>query len=336
MSFTRILIGRGAASLWRAGVLLLLGSLCLAKSASGAPTHYPQHSIEVILPYAPGGTGDVIARLVSRRLSEKLGQAVIVLNKPGAAGTIGAAAAARAKPDGYTLLLGYTSEMVISPYLVPDATYKVNRDFEPVAMAGSTPLLLVANAKLHVNNLQQFIALAKKQPGTLSYATAGVGSPADIAGRLLERSAGIHLINVPYKGGNQAITNVVSGFSSIYFSGMPPAVPFVKSGALSALGVTSTIPSPTLPDVPALAAGAYPRLDLNGWFGFFVPKGADPQVVTLLAENIGSILKEESVRKRLGALGVTTPDMSREQFGDYVQAEQRKYSALIKELDIHE
>ncbi len=230
-------------------IFAALGQGLLLNVSMAQPSSYPSHPIQLILPYAPGGTGDVIARLVSEKLSVELGQPVIILNKPGAAGTIGAGAAARAKPDGYTLLLGYTSEMVISPYLIPDIPYSVSHDFVPVAMAGSTPLILVANPKLKVKDMRGFIALAKKQPNVLSYATAGVGSPADIAGRLLEKTTGIRLINVPYKGGGQATTSVVSGFSSIYFSGMPPAVPFIKSGNLIALGVTSKVASPAAPNV---------------------------------------------------------------------------------------
>ncbi|TAM27200.1 MAG: tripartite tricarboxylate transporter substrate binding protein [Candidimonas sp.] len=298
------------------------------------PSSYPSHPIQLILPYAPGGTGDVIARLVSEKLSVELGQPVIILNKPGAAGTIGAGAAARAKPDGYTLLLGYTSEMVISPYLIPDIPYSVSHDFVPVAMAGSTPLILVANPKLKVKDMRGFIALAKKQPNVLSYATAGVGSPADIAGRLLEKTTGIRLINVPYKGGGQATTSVVSGFSSIYFSGMPPAVPFIKSGNLIALGVTSKVASPAAPNVAALASAGFPRLDLNGWFGFFVQKGVDPKITALLAKKINAILQDPIIRGKLKVLGVTTPTMTQAQFANYVAHEQKKYAALIKELNI--
>jgi len=303
-------------------------------AAPGLAATYPERSVDIILPYGPGGTGDVIARLVSEKLALDLGKPVVVLNKPGAAGVIGATAAARAKPDGHTLLLGYTSEIVISPYLVKDAAYEVGRDFVPIAMAGSTPLLLVANPKLNLASIDQVVERAKAKPGVLSYATAGVGSPADIAGRLLEKSAGINLINVPYKGGSQATTDVVAGVASMYFAGMPPAVPFIKSGQLVPLGVTSKTRSPTLPDVPALASEGFPSLDLSGWFGFFAPAGLDPEIMDMLSRKINHIMDDAEVKEKLQSLGVVTEPMAQADFARFVAAEQKKYAALIKDLNI--
>lgn len=318
----------------------LLGAVALCSAAMGAmpAAHasgdYPNQPIRIIVPYGPGGTGDVIARFVGKRLSEDLKQSVIVENKAGAAGSIGAAYVAHAEADGYTLLLGYTSEMVINPLIQKGVTYNVTRDFVPIALAGSTPLLLVANPSVPAKDIDGLVKLAKEKPGSITYATAGNGSPSDIAGVLLAKDAGIKILPVPYKGGGQAVTDTVSGVVNIYFSGMPPAVPFVKAGKLNALGVASMTPSPALPDVPALAAHGYPRLDLAGWFGFFVPKGVPADRQALLYDRILAALRAPEVKQGLAMQGVQTSDMSTAAFAEFVQREQVKYSALIKELNI--
>ncbi|ARP79866.1 ABC transporter substrate-binding protein [Bordetella genomosp. 8] len=299
-----------------------------------ASNAYPDQPIRIIVPYGPGGTGDVIARFVAKQLSQDLKHAVIVENKAGAAGSIGANYVANAAADGYTLLLAYTSEMVINPVIQKGVNYNVTRDFSPIALAGSTPLLLVSNPSVPVKDIDGLVKLAKDKPGTVTYATAGTGSPADIAGALLAKDAGIKIMAVPYKGGSQAVTDTVSGVVNIYFSGMPPAVPFVKSGKLNALGVTSTTPSPALPDVPALASHGYPRLDLAGWFGFFVPKGVANDRQLLLHDRILAALHAPEVQQGLAMQGVQTSDMSATAFGEFVQREQAKYGALIKELNI--
>jgi tripartite-type tricarboxylate transporter receptor subunit TctC len=318
----------------------LLGAALLCSAAVGATAParaagtYPDQPIRIIVPYGPGGTGDVIARFVGKRLAGDLKQSVIIENKAGAAGSIGANYVAHAEADGYTLLLAYTSEMVINPLIQKGVAYNVTRDFAPIALAGSTPLLLVANPSVPAKNMDDLVKLAREKPNTVTYATAGTGSPADIAGALLAKDAGIKILPVPYKGGSQAVTDTVSGVVNIYFSGMPPAVPFVKSGKLTALGVTSTKPSPALPDVPALAAQGYPRLDLAGWFGFFVPKDVAADRQSLLHDRIIAALRAPEVQQGLAMQGVQTSDLSAAAFAEFVQREQVKYSGLIKELHI--
>jgi tripartite-type tricarboxylate transporter receptor subunit TctC len=316
------------------GAMFLAGAAMAAALPAQASGDYPDQPIRIIVPYGPGGTGDVIARFVGKRLSADLKQSVIVENKAGAAGSIGANYVAHADADGYTLLLAYTSEMVINPLIQKGVAYNVTRDFAPIALAGSTPLLLVANPSVPAKDIDSLVKLAKEKPGSVTYATAGTGSPADIAGALLAKDAGIKILPVPYKGGSQAVTDTVGGVVNIYFSGMPPAVPFVKSGKLNALGVTSRTPSPALPDVPALAAQGYPRLDLAGWFGFFAPKGVAPDRQQLLHDRIIAALRAPEVRQGLAMQGVQTADMSAAAFAEFVQGEQSKYGKLIKELNI--
>lgn len=307
--------------------------VALALSGAGVAVAQPAKPLRIIVPYGPGGTGDVIARLVAQEITQATGQSIIVDNRPGGAGVIGAAAAARAEPDGSTLLLGYTSELVISPTLVKGVTYATDRDFKPVAFGGSTPLLLVAGNNVPGATLAEFVAAAKAKPGVYSYATAGNGSPAHIAGALLAKATGTQLLTIPYKGGSQAVTDVLAGNVSIYFSGMPPAVPLVKSRKIKAFGVASRTPSPTLPSVPALAA-TYPELDLAGWFGFLAPTGTPQPVIETLHHRLEAILQSPAVKMKLLEYGVETQAMSPAAFGGFLKAEQSKYARLIKALDI--
>ncbi len=305
-----------------------------AAALSGLVSAQTAKPLRIIVPYGPGGTGDVIARLVAQELTQGSGQSVVIENRPGGAGVIGAGLAAKAAADGQTVLLGYTSELVISPSLIKGGTpYDTGRDFKPVAFAGATPLLLIASNRVAGSNLSEFIASARARPDVYSYATAGNGSPAHIAGALLARLTGVQLLNIPYKGGSQAVTDVLAGNASIYFSGMPPAVPLVRSQQVKAYGVAAPTPSPALPDVPALAA-TYPELDLAGWFGFLVPSATPQTAVDALHDQLALVLRSPTVKARLLELGVETRAMSAAQFGAFLESEQAKYARLIKDLGI--
>jgi tripartite-type tricarboxylate transporter receptor subunit TctC len=295
---------------------------------------YPSRTIKLVVPYAPGGAGDVIARIVSIQLAKDLGVSVVVENKPGGGGIIGAQAVASAPPDGYTVLLGNTTEMVVSPYLVKSASYETQRDFRPVALAGYLPQLLVANPSIKATTIDEFIVLAKASPDLYSYATAGTGSTAHIAGALLERLAGIKLLSVPYKGGAQAVTDVLAGNVSIYFSGVPPSIGHVKAGKLVALGIAGTRPVASLPGVPILATGALQRLDLTAWFGFFLPKDTSDDIVALLHGKLRQIIDSPDVQTRLLDVGVEPGHMTAAQFGQFVAAERKKYGDFLTELAI--
>lgn len=306
----------------------------VATTHEGYAEPYPSRPIKLVVPYGPGGAGDVIARIVSVQLANELGTSVVVENKPGGGGMIGAHAVASAAPDGYTVLLGNTTEMVVSPYLVKSATYETQRDFRPVALAGYLPQLLVANPSIKATTLDEFIALAKANPGKYSYATAGIGSTAHIAGALLERLTGIKLLSVPYKGGAQAVADVLAGNVSIYFSGIPPAIGHVKAGRLVALGIAGTRPVASLPNIPILATGALRRLDLTAWFGFFVPKDTPDDIVTLLHSKLRKIIDSPNVRARLLDVGVEPGSMTAAQFEQFVASERKKYGDFLTELAI--
>jgi len=315
------------------GTLGLLASLSLTAVASLATAAYPERPIRMVVPYGPGGTGDVIARVLAKKMGDSLGEPIIVENKPGAAGSIGTVNVARSQADGYTLLLAYTSEMVINPIVQKGISYSVDKDFTPIALAGSTPLLLVASQKTGAKALEEFVKMAKANPGLLSFASAGPGSPAHIAGALLAREADIEMLHIPYKGGSQAVADTAAGVTNVYFSGMPPAMPLVRDGRLVALGVASQQISPALPSVPALAT-KYPKLDLAGWFGVFAPAGVPGDVLELLHREIDSALQSADVKQILAAQGVETTSMSTAEFSAFVQQEKKKYAALIETLGI--
>ena len=316
----------------------LLTSVVLASMAALLPAAiaqpYPSKPVRLVVPYAPGGAGDVIARIVSQRLGTDLGTSVIVENRPGAGGMIGAMAVASAPADGYTVLLGNTTEMVVGPYLAKNASYETQRDFKPVALAGMLPQLLIANPAVGAKSLAEFVALAKAKPGQYSYATAGTGSTAHIAGALLEKLADVKLLSVPYKGGAQAVADVLAGNVSVYFSGIPPAIPHVKTGRLVALGVAQPTPVSTLANVPPLATGAMTRLDMTAWFGFFVPRETPAEIVATLHAKIRAIVDSPEVQARLVEVGVEPASMSAAQFEAFVASERKKYGEFLAELAI--
>lgn len=312
---------------------LILGIGLVPAAASET---WPDKPVKIIVPYGPGGLGDVLARTIGKKMGEALGQVVVVENKPGAAGTLGASMVAKAPADGYTILLGYTSEMAVVPQIAKDPPYDTVRDFEPVALAGVSPLLLVASPSAPGATLADFIKAAKRTPGKYSYASAGKGSPAHFAGEQLERSAGINLLHVPYKGGAQAVGDTLAGVVDVYFSGFPPAVSHVRAGKLKAYAVTGTKRSPALPDVPTMAEAGLEDFDLSGWFGFFVPKGTPAAVVKRLNDVIADAVVQPDLRESLARQGVETIPGSPATFAAFVAAEQKKYGARIDDLGLKE
>jgi tripartite-type tricarboxylate transporter receptor subunit TctC len=317
---------------------LLAFALLLGVGAAPAAhaQNWPDKPLRIVVPYGPGGLGDVLARSIGKKMGEALGQPVVIENKPGAAGMLGASSVAKAAADGYTVLLGYTSEMTVAPQIAKNPSYDTVRDFEPVAMGGVSPLLLVAHPSTPGDTLQDFIKAAKAAPEKYSYASAGGGSPAHFAGEQLRQSAAINLLHIPYKGGAQAVTDVLAGVVNIYFSGFPPAVPHVRAGKLKALAVTGKRRSPALPNVPTMDEVGLANFDLSGWFGFFVPKGTPANVVKRLNEVIASAVVQPDLRESLANQGVETIPGTPAEFAAFVAAEQKKYGAMIDSLALRE
>jgi tripartite-type tricarboxylate transporter receptor subunit TctC len=310
-------------------ITLSAASLVLAVAQPVNAQGYPSKPIRVIVPYATGGATDLIARLVGQKLTERLGQPVIVENRPGAGGVIGAEAGARAPADGHTVLLAVPAEMVILPHL-QKMPYRVERDFAPVSLAAVTPLILVVHPALPVKTVQNLIALARSRPGQLTYASAGTGGVQHLAGELLKINAKIDLLHVPYKGAGPVMPDLLGGHVPMFFSGMPPAMPHVRAGKLRALAVTTAKRSPTVPEVPTMQESGMPGFDISNWFAYFVPAGTPAEAITKLNAEINRALKLQDVREKLASVGAEVVGTSPQELEKFVQVESDKFAQLIK------
>jgi tripartite-type tricarboxylate transporter receptor subunit TctC len=310
-------------------ITLSAASLVLAVAQPVNAQGYPSKPIRVIVPYATGGATDLIARLVGQKLTERLGQPVIVENRPGAGGVIGAEAGARAPADGHTVLLAVPAEMVILPHL-QKMPYRVERDFAPVSLAAVTPLILVVHPALPVKTVQNLIALARSRPGQLTYASAGTGGVQHLAGELLKINAKIDLLHVPYKGAGPVMPDLLGGHVPMFFSGMPPAMPHVRAGKLRALAVTTAKRSPTVPEVPTMQESGMPGFDISNWFAYFVPAGTPAEAITKLNAEMNRALKLQDVREKLASVGAEVVGTSPQELEKFVQVESDKFAQLIK------
>lgn len=306
---------------------LLLG---ISASAIFAQS-YPAKPIRIIVPYSPGGTTDILSRAVGQKLTEAWGQQILVDNRPGASGMIGADAVAKAAPDGYTVLMAYTAEIAIMPNMGKKIAYDPVRDLAPVTLGAITPMILVAHPSLPVRSVKEFIALAKARPGQLPYASAGHGSPAHLAFELMQRSARIEINHVPYKGAAPALVDLIGGHVVIYFSGMPPAMPHVRAGKLRALAVSTAKRSPAAPEVPTVAEAGIPGFDVPTWFGVLVPAATPKDIVAKLHAGITQALNAPDVRERMAREGAENQPMTPEAFGAFIREETAKFAKIIKE-----
>jgi tripartite-type tricarboxylate transporter receptor subunit TctC len=306
-------------------------ALLLALAAPAA-AEYPDKPVRLIIPFPPGGSNDVVGRLVANQLSEKLGHKVFVDNRGGAGGVLGTEAAAAAAPDGYTLLI------VSIAHAVNPALYKLNYDpiksFTPVSILATGPNVLAVNPELPVNNVKELVALAKEKPGELDYASAGVGSFQHLGGELFKLTAGVNLQHVPYKGGGPAMQDVIAGHVKIMFSSLVQTTPFIQSGQLRALGVGGTKRNPILPDVPTIAEAGVPGYEANNWWGIMAPAGTPKEIVDRLYRDIQATLKSPELTQAFDREGAAAVTMSSEEFAAYIQNEIVKWGRVVKEGNI--
>jgi len=295
---------------------------------------YPDKPIRIVVGYAPGGFTDVAARLVAGDLQKRLGQPVVVENRPGATGTIGADAVARAAPDGYTLLLAHQNSNAVAPALFPKLPYDVNTDFTPIARIASTPLLLVVGPAANANSVKDVIEAAKKNPGGLKHGSSGVGSSQHFGAAMFMQATGTQMLHVPYKGSTQAITDLLSGQIELNFDSPPPTLSFIQAGKLHALAITSDERSPLLPDVPTMAEAGVPGFEFSQWFGLVGPAGLAPEVVQTLNKAVNESLNDPVVRDKLVSLGATPLGGTPGQFAEVIKKDSARFAALAKELGI--
>jgi len=308
----------------------LVLSLLLTLAGWARAEDYPGHPIRLIVPFAPGGGNDTVARLVGDSLGKRLGQPIVIDNRPGAGGVVGAEAAAKAAPDGYTLFLGGVGSHAINPNLHKDLSYDPIRDFAPITLLASAPLILVVHPSVPAQSVQQLVALAKSQPGKLDYASNGNGSSSHLAAVMFSSMAGVDMVHVPYKGLSPALTDLLAGRDQLMFSSVVAILPHVRAGKLRALAVTSRMRMALLPDIPTLAESGVPGYETSSWYGILAPAGTPPQVVRRLHDEIVKVLAQDDVRKALAQEGAEAVGDTPEEFAAFIRAEKERLGAVIR------
>lgn len=306
----------------------------LAAPAAFAQSDYPNQPVTVIVPFAPGGASDFAARLLQPRMSELLGQQIVIENRDGAAGNVGMDLAARAKPDGYTLFLGNVGTISINPYIFSSLRVKPLQDFVPISIVADTPGLMIANPSFPPNNVKELVEYVKARPGEVNFASPGTGSVNRLEMEAFRREAGLDMVHVPYKGGaGPATADVMGGHVSLMFVTISSGINHVKGGRLKALGVTTKERVPSLPDVPTMTEQGYPKSVSSSWQGFLAPAGTPQPIIDKLHKVIVETMKDEKIRARMAESGViAVSSASPAEFKDYIAADAAKWSAIIKEI----
>lgn len=290
---------------------------------------YPSKPIKIVVGFAAGGASDILARVVGKKLSDSVGQPVVIENKAGASGNIAAQTVVGSEPDGYTLLMA-TVSVAISPSYQPNLSFSPARDFTPIGMVASVPLVLIAKPELGVNNLQELLALAKAKPGQLNYASVGAGSPQHLSGELFQFMGSVKLAHIPYKGGGPATQSVLAGETDLFFAGMPPAMPFIRSGKVKALAVTSAKRSIAAPEVPTVQQAGMQGFEADNWHALYAARGTPAPIVNKLNSELQRILSSPDVKEQFLTHGaeawLSTPLETR----NYLVAEIDKWGKVVK------
>jgi len=291
---------------------------------------YPNHPIRLVVPFPAGGTTDILARDAAPRLTEVLGQPVVVDNRPGAGGNIGADLVAKSQPDGYTLLMGTVGTHAINPSLYAKMPYDHVKDFVPIVLVAGVPNVLVVNPSLPVNSVADLIKLAKSKPGSINFASSGNGTSIHLSGELFKTMAGVEMTHVPYKGSAPALTDLISGQVQVMFDNLPSSLPQIKAGKLRAIAVTSLKRSPALPDVPTISESGLPGFEASSWFGLLAPAGTPAAVVARLNAEVNKWLQSAEGREQLLAQGAQAAGGTPEQFVAHIRAETDKWAKVVK------
>lgn len=303
-------------------------------TSARAQSAYPNKPIRLIVPFTPGGVTDTSARLIADQMTKRLGQQIIVENKPGASGNIGTSQVAQSDPDGYTLLLGFDGTMVINPHVFASVPFDAVKDFAPIGKIGDADLVIVAHPSVKANNIKELIALSKSEPNGLNYGTSGLGSTPHIAGETLNIKTGSKLVHVPYKGGGQAMIDLQGGNIPLVFTAVAGALPHIKAGRIKAIGVPSATRSPSLPDTQTFIEAGLPNFLLASWVGILAPAKTPAAVITKLNSTLNDVLTDPDVKKRLEVLGVTATPGTPKAYGDQIKNDLASYAAVVKAADI--
>jgi tripartite-type tricarboxylate transporter receptor subunit TctC len=322
MAWTRVV------ALWFVSALL-----CAAPAAAQDAKDYPNKPIRFIVPYPPAGGTTIVARILAEPLAAVLGQPIIIDNHGGAAGNLGTDIAAKAAPDGYNILFTLSSH-TINPKLYEKLPFDVEKDFVPISLAALIPQILVAHPSVPVNNVPELIALAKREPGKLNYASVGTGSPGHIAGELFKLKAGVDIVHIPYKGGGPAVTDTLGGQVQLLFVSIPAALQYVKTGKLTALAVTSDKRSEAASDIPTIAESGVPDCVVNSWYGALAPAKTPPAIVAKLQAAFGKVLALPEVKEKLFLQGAEAASSTSAEFDRRIRDELKQWEYVIREAKI--
>jgi tripartite-type tricarboxylate transporter receptor subunit TctC len=315
---------------------VMAGALGLGLAAAHAedPSAYPTKPIRLVLPFPPGGGTDSLARIMAPKMGELLGRAVVVDNRAGAAGNIATDLVTKADPDGYTVLMGFSTALTMNPSLYEHLPFDVQRDLKPVTLLASAQYVLVVNPSVPVKSVKELIAYAKAKPGQLNYSSSGSGSPLHLAGELFKYQTGTQITHVPYKGGGPAVMGLLGGQVQLAFGSVAAVMPQVRDGRLRALAVTSLKPSPVAPELPTLDKSGLPGFDVTTWYGFLVPKGTPDPIVAKLQAAAQKVVQLPEVQKAMADQGLEMEVEAPAQFAERIKSESQAWSKLIKEMHI--
>ena len=322
---------------WLSGLsacALAVATLVVSPLPATAQDAWPSKPIRLVVPFTPGGVTDTSARVIAEFLGRRLGQQVVVDNKPGASGNIGMALVKDAPADGYTLVLGFDGTMVINPHVFAKLPFDSLKDFTPIGKIGNATLILVANPNAPVKNVADLITVSKATPGGLSFGTSGTGGTPHIAGELLKLRTGANLTHVPYKGGGQALTDVVGGSIPLVYTAVAGAHGFVKSGKLTAIAVSSAKRSSALPDVPTFAEAGVPEFVVDSWVALLAPANLPPAIATRLNTELNAVLNDAEAREKLRTLGIEATPGGAAQFRDEMARDLARYGQVVRAAGI--
>jgi tripartite-type tricarboxylate transporter receptor subunit TctC len=313
--------------------VILLASLTLAAGARAEL--YPTRSIRLVVPYTPGGITDIVARLVGQKLGERLGQPVVIDNRPGAGGNLAAELVVKSPPDGYTIFMGVNATQAIAPSLYPNLAFDPAKDFQPITLIASGPMVLMIHPSVPAQSVRELVALAKAKPNSLNFASSGNGGASHLSGALFKQVADIDIVHVRYKGTAPAVTDLLAGQVQLYFDPVITAKPNIESGKLRALAVTSATRSAALPDVPTMAEAGLPGVLFTTWLGILAPARTPPEIVALLHDRTVAVLREPEMQARMASQGLDIVADTPAEFAAFIASETTRMAKLVKESGAH-
>jgi tripartite-type tricarboxylate transporter receptor subunit TctC len=309
--------------------ILLVGALLVPSALAAQTDSYPSKPIRIVVAFTAGGTTDIIARLVGKKMTDAWGQPVVIENRPGAGGNLGSNIVAKAPPDGYTLLIGSVGPLAVNATLYPNMPYDNLKDFAPICLVAEVPNMLVVHPSVPVHSVQDLVNLARAKPGTLNYGSTGNGTTGHLSGELLNEQAKIDLVHIPYRGAT-AVTDLLGGQIQLMFATIPSVIQHVRAGSLRAIAVTSRRRSPALPEIPTVAESGYPGFEASSWYGFVAPAGTPDPIIRKLHGLIAGIVNIPEINEQLSSQGADPVGNTPEEFAQYMRRETDKWAKVVK------